>query len=95
MLKLPLQPACYYTGFRDDDGKLSPVHWYILTLKFAFVIIFCHFVFGVRKLIDFFVPDIPHSLDIKIKRERYLGKNKDINIYIFILDTNFFINTSS
>ena len=80
MLKFPLQPACYYTGFRDDEGKLSPIHWYILTLKFAFVIIFCHFVFGVRKLIDFFVPDIPHSLDIKIKRERYLGKNKEIKV---------------
>ena len=43
-------------------------------MKFAFVIIFEHFVFGICKLIDVMVPDIPYSLDIKIKRERYLAK---------------------
>ena len=68
------RPDCYYKGFRDEEGNLTPVHWYILTLKFAFVIIFEHFVFGVCKLIDVMVPDIPYSLDIKIKRERYLAK---------------------
>ena len=52
----------------------TPVHWKILALKFAFVIIFEHVVFGVCKLIDILVPDIPASLDIKIKRERYLAK---------------------
>ena len=30
--------------------------------------------FGVCKLIDILVPDIPESLDIKVKRERYLAK---------------------
>ena len=46
------QPDCFYKGFRDEEGNLTPVHWYILALKFAFVIIFEHFVFGVCKLID-------------------------------------------
>merc|ERR1719336_400732 len=68
------RPDCYYRGFRDEEGNLTPVHWYILTLKFAFVIIFEHFVFGICKLIDIMVPDIPYTLDIKIKRERYLAK---------------------
>ena len=31
-------------------------------------------VFGVCRLIDLVVPDIPESLDIKIKRERFLAK---------------------
>ena len=31
-------------------------------------------VFGICKLIDLVVPDIPESLDVKIKRERYLAK---------------------
>ena len=102
------QPECYYKGFRDEEGQLTPVHWYfiyvfnlyffclvryILTLKFAFVIIFEHFVFGVCKLIDIMVPDIPYSLDIKIKRERYLAKQAlqvfrnimRITIYLFLL----------
>ena len=63
---------------------------YIFALRLLFVIIFEHFVFGVCKLIDFGVPDIPESLDIKvgnncfkyvsyfhlkqIKREKFLAK---------------------
>ena len=35
---------------------------------------FQHVVFGVCRLIDLIVPDIPESLDVKIKRERYLAK---------------------
>jgi len=31
-------------------------------------------VFGVCRLIDVVVPDVPRSLDLKIKRERYLAK---------------------
>ena len=69
-----LQPECFYRGFRDDSGTFTPVHWKILAVKFAFVIIFEHVVFGVCKLIDILVPDIPASLDIKVKRERYLAK---------------------
>ena len=58
---------------------------YILALKFAFVIIFEHFVFGICKLIDVMVPDIPYSLDIKIKRERYLAKQAlQVSIHNFV-----------
>ena len=31
-------------------------------------------VFGICKGIDLVVPDIPETLDVKIKRERYLAK---------------------
>merc|ERR1719458_2311434 len=65
---------CRYRGFRDDQGDYTPDHWKILALKLCFVIIFEHVVFGVCKLIDLVVPDIPESLDIKIKRERFLAK---------------------
>lgn len=33
-----------------------------------------HVVFGVCKLIDILVPDVPEALELKIKRERYLAK---------------------
>lgn len=33
-----------------------------------------HFVFFVSRLIDLLVPDVPQSLEIKIKREAYLAK---------------------
>lgn len=65
---------CRYRAFRDHDGNFTPSHYKILGLKLAFVIIFEHVVFGVCKLIDLIVPDIPESLDVKIKRERYLAK---------------------
>ena len=35
---------------------------------------FQHVVFGICRLIDFMVPDVPEALEIKIKRERYLAK---------------------
>ena len=31
-------------------------------------------VFGICRLIDLLVPDVPESLQLKIKRERYLAK---------------------
>merc|ERR1719219_1908225 len=65
---------CRYRAFRDSDGHFTPSHYKILGLKLAFVIIFEHVVFGVCRLIDLIVPDIPESLDVKIKRERYLAK---------------------
>ncbi|WAR15021.1 ANO7-like protein [Mya arenaria] len=45
-----------------------------LEVRLAFVIIFEHVVFGVCRLIDIMVPDVPESLSLKIKRERYLAK---------------------
>lgn len=65
---------CRYQAFRDDTGKYTMVHWQVLALKLAFVICFEHVVFGICRGIDLLVPDIPESLDIKIKRERYLAK---------------------
>jgi len=65
---------CRYRAFRDAEGNFTPTHWKILAVKLAFVICFEHAVFGVCRLIDLVVPDIPESLDVKIKRERYLAK---------------------
>jgi anoctamin-7 len=43
--------------------------WMVYSLS-----IFQHVVFGICRLIDFMVPDVPEALEIKIKRERYLAK---------------------
>ncbi len=40
----------------------------------VFLVCFQHIVFGICRLIDIMVPDIPESLEIKIKRERYLAR---------------------
>ena len=63
-----------YQQFRDDDGNLTLIYWKILAFKLAFVIAFEHFVFAIAGCIDLLVPDIPETLQIKIKREQYLAK---------------------
>ena len=42
--------------------------------QYIFYFHFQHVVFGVCRLIDIMVPDVPESLELKIKRERYLAK---------------------
>ena len=42
--------------------------------KIAFIIAFVHFVIGVGGWINLIVPDVPQTLQIKIKREQYLAK---------------------
>lgn len=65
---------CYYEQFRDENGDYTLTYWKILALKLGFVIAFNSFVFGVGRIIDLLVPDIPEELEIKIKREQYLAK---------------------
>ncbi|RZF32744.1 hypothetical protein LSTR_LSTR005937 [Laodelphax striatellus] len=69
-----LTRQCRYRGLRDQEGNHTPFFWRLLAVQLAFVIMFEHVVFGVCRLIDILVPDIPESLDRKIKRERYLAK---------------------
>jgi len=69
-----LTEECRYKDYRDHDGELTPFYWQLLCIRLTFVIIFEHIVFGICRLIDILVPDVPESLDVKIKRERYLAK---------------------
>ncbi|XP_052821331.1 anoctamin-7-like isoform X2 [Mya arenaria] len=69
-----LTQTCRYKAFRDDEGSYTMFFWHLLAVRLAFVIIFEHVVFGVCRLIDIMVPDVPESLSLKIKRERYLAK---------------------
>uniref|UniRef100_G3QP18 Anoctamin n=1 Tax=Gorilla gorilla gorilla TaxID=9595 RepID=G3QP18_GORGO len=63
-----------YRAFRDDDGHYSQTYWNLLAIRLAFVIVFEHVVFSVGRLLDLLVPDIPESVEIKVKREYYLAK---------------------
>ncbi|XP_064143448.1 anoctamin-7 [Loxodonta africana] len=66
--------TCRYRAFRDDDGHYSRTYWNLLAIRLAFVIVFEHVVFSIGRLLDFLVPDIPESVEIKVKREYYLAK---------------------
>ncbi|XP_023234951.1 anoctamin-7-like isoform X2 [Centruroides sculpturatus] len=69
-----MNTTCRYTAYRDPKGNLTTFYWELLAIRLGFVIVFEHVVFGICRLIDVLVPDIPESLEIKIKRERYLAK---------------------
>ncbi|XP_077168838.1 anoctamin-7-like isoform X1 [Paroedura picta] len=65
---------CRYKAFRDPGGSYTLFHWKLLAIRLGFIITFEHVVFFCLRLIDWLVPDIPESLEVKIKRERYLAK---------------------
>ena len=69
-----LSEPCRYQAYRDQDGNYTPFYWQLLCVRLGFVIVFEHVVFGVCRLIDIMVPDVPESLETKIKREHYLAK---------------------
>uniref|UniRef100_A0A2K5C769 Anoctamin n=1 Tax=Aotus nancymaae TaxID=37293 RepID=A0A2K5C769_AOTNA len=66
--------SCRYRAFRDDDGHYSQTYWNLLAIRLAFVIVFEHVVFSIGRGLDLLVPDIPESVEIKVKREYYLAK---------------------
>ncbi|XP_078488523.1 anoctamin-7 isoform X1 [Ciona intestinalis] len=65
---------CRYKGYRDWEGHHTLYYWKLLACKLAFVITFEHLVFFIGRMIDWSVPDVPESLQYKIKREHYLAK---------------------
>ena len=69
---------CYYAQFRDDAGNLTITHWKILAIKLAFVVLYQNVVFGLAKLIDLVVPDIPKKQRDKGKRQHYLSRQNTI-----------------
>ncbi|XP_047474777.1 anoctamin-7-like isoform X1 [Penaeus chinensis] len=69
-----LNEECRYRGYRDVHGDHTPFFWRLLAIRLSFVIVFEHVVFGICRLIDILVPDVPQSLELKMKRERYLAK---------------------
>ncbi|XP_058849235.1 anoctamin-7 isoform X1 [Acipenser ruthenus] len=65
---------CRYKSFRDDSGNYTLFYWELLAVRLGFIIAFEHVVFLILRAIDWIVPDVPESLALKIKRERYLAK---------------------
>lgn len=67
-------PQLRYLSYRENDGKPSITFWNLLALRLAFVIVFEHVLIVTGWIIDMLVPDIPESVENKVKRERYLAK---------------------
>ncbi|CAH2246746.1 anoctamin-7 [Pelobates cultripes] len=88
---------CRYQGFRDSEGNLSFDFWVLMVIRLAFVIVFEHVVFFLGRMIDFLVPDVPESVEIKLKRERFLAKQAlaENEFLAWTLDTECVIERTS
>ncbi|XP_065066302.1 anoctamin-4-like isoform X2 [Rhopilema esculentum] len=74
-------PFCRYPGFHDGSSpySYSKVYWITLAARLAFVFVFQWFITVVSRVIAYIIPDMPKSLDLKIKREHFLAKEKEIS----------------
>ena len=67
---------CFYPEFRDANGNHTATYWEVLAMKLLFIVVYEHFVFGFAKAVDFLLPDMPKHLRIKLKRQKYLNRQK-------------------
>ena len=76
---LPEEAFCRYPGFQDIDPpyEMNLKYWMITSARLAFVLCFVVFVFFVKFVVMYVVPDIPHTLQLKIKREKFLQLQAD------------------
>uniref|UniRef100_H3CZZ3 Anoctamin n=1 Tax=Tetraodon nigroviridis TaxID=99883 RepID=H3CZZ3_TETNG len=65
-------PQCRY-ALSHEWSSFTLVYWDLLVFS-HFGYYYCHVVFFVLRAIDWIIPDIPESLEVKMKRERYLAK---------------------
>ena len=70
-----------YPGFHSYNNSakgpqrygFSKEYWQILAIRLAFVFVFQWFITAVTRAIAWAVPDIPETLDLKIRRENFIA----------------------
>ncbi|CAF0816209.1 unnamed protein product [Adineta steineri] len=70
---------CRYRDFRSEDGPLysqTSEYWNVTAARLAFIIVFEHVIFFIIYLMDWLVPDVPKSIQNKIKHERYIDQRE-------------------
>eukprot|EP00055_Hartaetosiga_balthica_P010211 m.42879 g.42879 ORF g.42879 m.42879 type:complete len:915 (+) comp7082_c0_seq1:71-2815(+) len=66
--------GCHYFGLQESDGSRGQFYYEVLAARLGFLIIFEHFIFMSKYLIQAAIPDVPKSITLAIKREKYLGE---------------------
>ena len=56
--------------------QFSRQYFFVLAVRFGFVILFQYFVFFTVQLLDWLIPDVPHKLEVRIKRENYIARER-------------------
>ena len=76
---IPVQSWCRYAGYHESTYPYarSIDYWLVMTVRLAFVICFVIFVLLLSRAIAYMIPDVPESLDLKVKREKWLANEAD------------------
>uniref|UniRef100_A0A0N5BL02 Anoctamin n=1 Tax=Strongyloides papillosus TaxID=174720 RepID=A0A0N5BL02_STREA len=80
--KFPLLTS-YSKAECSDDYSVNDDWWKIMVMRCAFVLIFEHFVFALKVLIAYIIPDIPTKIVYQIQRERHLSRKAMLNQHDF------------
>uniref|UniRef100_A0A913HJ60 Anoctamin n=1 Tax=Strongyloides stercoralis TaxID=6248 RepID=A0A913HJ60_STRER len=67
----------------SDDYNVNDDWWKMMVMRCAFVLIFEHFVFALKVLIAYIIPDIPTKIVYQIQRERHLSRKAMLNQHDF------------
>ena len=67
-----------YKGYHEPEEpyRFSRHYFLLTTARLVFVLVFQYFVFISVGVLAWIIPDVPRSLEIKIKREEYDAKKK-------------------
>eukprot|EP00127_Corallochytrium_limacisporum_P000306 Clim_evm1s11 gene=Clim_evmTU1s11 len=68
--EFPVSQDCYYESYKDANERFF---WQLRITQVAAILIIEHVIFGLLALIDFFIPDVPRRVQVKIAREKFLA----------------------
>ncbi|KAH7934041.1 hypothetical protein HPB49_020775 [Dermacentor silvarum] len=71
---------CRYRGYREPPGseneyQLTVTYWHIFAARLIFVVVFEHVVFFITGLVAALIPDVPQSVQQRIRREQNVAQN--------------------
>ncbi|XP_057310840.1 anoctamin-4-like isoform X2 [Hydractinia symbiolongicarpus] len=77
----PIQDYCRYPGFHEDTSpyRRSKDYWIILAARLSFIIAFQAFVLAVTFVVAYLIPDVPKTLELKVKRENFIASEAEKN----------------
>ncbi|XP_058870532.1 anoctamin-7-like [Acipenser ruthenus] len=67
--------ACRYRAFLSASGDSTLFSWRLLAMRLGFMVMFEHVVLTVQFLIDWLVPDVPLSVEMRLKQEQHISRN--------------------
>ncbi|KAH8032047.1 hypothetical protein HPB51_022795 [Rhipicephalus microplus] len=71
---------CRYLDYREPPGseseyQLTLTYWHIFAARLFFVVVFEHVVFFITGLVAALIPDVPRSVQQRIKREQIVAQD--------------------